>query len=226
MYGGIDMDKKRVGIITGIIIILILVIGLVVYSFVGRKEEKKQENTTVKHETAEKLYKGQDGETCTEVTIVSHNAKASETDDKVLLYLIFGQMKKDKVLGNEITKDDYMKSAEKILKNEDIPEAFEDYVYEGYAYELNGNQLTRKKVKCDSKKYVSKLYGYSNNEETLTLNVKAGYIENNQVYDLNGTALGAYSADTLNEMLDKGTLQVYTYQTQGGKYQLESVSVK
>ena len=42
-------------------------------------------------------------------------------------------MKKDKILENEITKDDYIKSAEKILKNEDIPEAFEDYVYEGYA---------------------------------------------------------------------------------------------
>ena len=69
-------------------------------------------------------------------------------------------MKKDKILENEITKDDYIKSAEKILKNEDIPEAFEDYVYEGYAYELNRDQLTRKKVKCDSKKYVYKLYDY------------------------------------------------------------------
>ena len=220
------MDKKRVGIIAGIIIILILVIGLVIYSFVINKTEEKTESTTVKHETAEKLYKEQDGETCTEVNIVSHNAKVSETDDKVLLYLIFGQMKKDKVLGNEITKDDYMKSAEKILKNEDIPEAFEDYVYEGYAYELNGDQLTRKKVKCDSKKYVSKLYGYSNNEETLTLNVKAGYIENEMLYDLNGKEIGTYQEDELNEMLDQGTLQVYTYQAQDGDYQLESVGMK
>ena len=220
------MDKKRVGIIAGIIIILILVIGLVIYSFVINKTEEKTESTTVKHETVEKLYKEQDGETCTEVNIVSHNTKASETDDKVLLYLIFGQMKKDKVLGNEITKDDYIKSAEKILKNEDIPEAFEDYVYEGYAYELDGDQLTRKKVECDSKKYVSKLYGYSNNEETLTLNVKAGYIENETLYDLNGKEIGTYQEDELNEMLDQGTLQVYTYQAQDGDYQLESVSVK
>lgn len=220
------MDKKRVGIIAGIIIILILVIGLVIYSFVINKTEEKTESTTVKHETVEKLYKEQDGETCTEVNIVSHNTKVSETDDKVLLYLIFGQMKKDKVLGNEITKDDYIKSAEKILKNEDIPESFEDYVYEGYAYELDGDQLTRKKVECDSKKYVSKLYGYSNNEETLTLNVKAGYIENEMLYDLNGKEIGTYQEDELNEMLDQGTLQVYTYQAQDGDYQLESVSVK
>lgn len=220
------MDKKRVGIIAGIIIILILVIGFVIYSFVIDKTEEKTESTTVKHETVEKLYKEQDGETCTEVNIVSHNTKVSETDDKVLLYLIFGQMKKDKVLGNEITKDDYIKSAEKILKNEDIPESFEDYVYEGYAYELDGDQLTRKKVECDSKKYVSKLYGYSNNEETLTLNVKAGYIENEMLYDLNGKEIGTYQEDELNEMLDQGTLQVYTYQAQDGDYQLESVSVK
>ena len=221
------MNKKRVGIIIiGIIVILLLVVGFVIYSFVINKTEEKTESTTVKHETAEKLYKGQDGETCTEVNIVSHNAKVSETDDKVLLYLIFGQMKKDKILENEITKDDYIKSAEKILKNEDIPEAFEDYVYEGYAYELNGNQLTRKKVKCDSKKYVSKLYGYSNNEETLTLNVKAGYIENETLYDLNGKEIGTYQEDELNEMLDQGTLQVYTYQAQDGDYQLESVGMK
>lgn len=220
------MNKKRVGIIIGIIVILLFVVGLVIYSFVINKTEEKTESITVKHETAEKLYKEQDGETCTEVNIVSHNAKVSETDDKVLLYLIFGQMKKDKILENEITKDDYMKSAEKILKNEDIPEAFEDYVYEGYAYELNGDQLTRKKVKCDSKKYVSKLYGYSNNEETLTLNVKAGYIENETLYDLNGKEIGTYQEDELNEMLDQGTLQVYTYQAQDGDYQLESVGMK
>ena len=220
------MNKKRVGIIIGIIVILLFVVGFVIYSFVINKTEEKTESITVKHETAEKLYKEQDGETCTEVNIVSHNAKVSETDDKVLLYLIFGQMKKDKILGNEITKDDYIKSAEKILKNEDIPEAFEDYVYEGYAYELNGDQLTRKKVKCDSKKYVSKLYGYSNNEETLTLNVKAGYIENETLYDLNGKEIGTYQEDELNEMLDQGTLQVYTYQAQDGDYQLESVGMK
>lgn len=220
------MNKKRVGIIIGIIVILLFVVGFVIYSFVINKTEEKTESITVKHETAEKLYKEQDGETCTEVNIVSHNAKVSETDDKVLLYLIFGQMKKDKVLGKEMTKDDYMESAEKILKNEDIPEAFDHYVYEGYAYELNGDQLTRKKVKCDSKKYVSKLYGYSNNEETLTLNVKAGYIENETLYDLNGKEIGTYQEDELNEMLDQGTLQVYTYQAQDGDYQLESVGMK
>ena len=220
------MNKKRVGIIIGIIVILLFVVGFVIYSFVINKTEEKTESITVKHETAEKLYKGQDGETCTEVNIVSHNAKVSETDDKVLLYLIFGQMKKDKILENEITKDDYIKSAEKILKNEDIPEAFDHYVYEGYAYELSGEKLTREKTECDSKKYVSKLYGYSNNEETLTLNVKAGYIENETLYDLNGKEIGTYQEDELNEMLDQGTLQVYTYQVQDGDYQLESVGMK
>ena len=220
------MNKKRVGIIIGIIVILLFVVGFVIYSFVINKTEEKTKSQTVKHDTAEKLYKEQDGETCTEVNIVSHNVKVSETDDKVLLYLIFGQMKKDKVLGKEMTKDDYMESAEKILKNEDIPEAFDHYVYEGYAYELNGEKLTREKTECDSKKYVSKLYGYSNNEETLTLNVKAGYIENEMLYDLNGKEIGTYQEDELNEMLDQGTLQVYTYQAQDGDYQLESVSVK
>ena len=149
------MNKKRVGLIIGIVVILVLVVGLFVYSFAINKEEKKTENQTVKHDTAEKLYKEQDGNTCTEVNIVSHNAKVSETDDKVLLYLIFGQMKKDKVLENEIAKEDYVNSAEKILKNEDIPEAFDHYVYEGYTYQLKGEKLTREKAECDSKNALS-----------------------------------------------------------------------
>ena len=218
------MNKKR-SIVIAIVIVLILVLG-VVFTYFFLQHDEKTKSTTVKHDTIEKLYKEQDGETCTEVNIVSHNAKVSETDDKVLLYLIFGQMKKDKVLGKEMTKDDYMKSAENILKNEDIPEAFDHYVYEGYAYQLSGDKLTREKVECDSKKYVSKLYGYSNNEETLTLNVKAGYIENEKVYDLNGKEIGNYNEEELNEMLDQGTLQIYTYKTQNGEYQLKSVGMK
>ena len=46
------------------------------------------------------------------------------------------------------------------------------------------------------------------------------------LYDLNGKEIGTYQEDELNEMLDQGTLQVYTYQSQNGNYQLESVSVK
>lgn len=72
---------------------------------------------------------------------------------------------------------------------------------------------------CDSRKYVSKLYGYTYDEENnLEMQVKEGYVENNKVYDLDGKELGDYSEDTLNTTLDNGTLKTYNYTKSGDDY--------
>ena len=73
-----------------------------------------------------------------------------------------------------------------------------------------------------TKKYVSKLYGYSYDEnENIVMQVKEGYIENNKVYDLDGNELGEYTEDTLNTTLDNGTLKTYNYTKENNDYKLE-----
>ena len=73
-----------------------------------------------------------------------------------------------------------------------------------------------------SKKYVSKLYGYTyDDNENIVMQVKEGYIENNKVYDLDGKELGDYTEETLNKLLDNGTLKTYNYTKENGDYTLE-----
>ena len=73
-----------------------------------------------------------------------------------------------------------------------------------------------------SRKYVSKLYGYTyDDNENIVMQVKEGYIENNKVYDLDGTELGDYTEDTLNKLLDNGTLKIYNYTKENDDYTLE-----
>lgn len=73
------------------------------------------------------------------------------------------------------------------------------------------NMETTKCLKnCDTKKYVSKLYGYTYDEsENIQIDVKEGYIENNKVYDLDGNLLGDYKENSLYKILEKGTLKSY-----------------
>jgi len=82
-----------------------------------------------------------------------------------------------------------------------------------------------KKVKNDkvvgNKKYVSKLYGYSSDmDENIYMNVKEGYILNNQVYDLDNNVIGVYSEDTINDILDSATMKVYEFNKKSGEYVL------
>ena len=76
---------------------------------------------------------------------------------------------------------------------------------------------------CDERKYVSKLYGYSyDSKGNVQMDVMEGYTENNKVYDLDGKEIGDYSKDTLNDVLDKGTLKTYNYERDGDNYNLQN----
>ena len=89
-----------------------------------------------------------------------------------------------------------------------------DELYE----QLDGPECTEN---CDTREYVSKLYGYTYDEKNnLEIQVKEEYVENNKVYDLDGKELGDYSEDTLNNTLDSGTLKTYNYTKDGDDYVL------
>ena len=78
---------------------------------------------------------------------------------------------------------------------------------------------------CSIKNYVTKLYGYSGTDK-LELDVMAGYVENGKVYDLNDNEIGTYNENELNNILDKGTMQVYNYEKVNNNYKLVSVGIK
>ena len=59
-------------------------------------------------------------------------------------------MKKDKVLADTISMNDYKISARKIMDEENIPTNI-DYTFEGYKYTLDGDDIVRSKAKCEKK---------------------------------------------------------------------------
>ena len=74
---------------------------------------------------------------------------------------------------------------------------------------------------CEEREYVSKLYGYSyDSDGNIQMDVMEGYTENNKVYNLEGKEIGEYSKDTLNNVLDKGTLKTYHYERGSDNYKL------
>ena len=176
-------EKKKVKIMVGIIILIIVII--VIFINMGNKEDISEQ---VEHTVVESLYEDNMENKATEVIKITKNDSVENVSDKVLLYLIFGQLKKDKKLNSDISIEDYKEAALKIMDEEYIPEEFE-YVYEGYKYTLK-KDITRKKANVD-KNYVTKIFGYSGNEN-LEVDVMAGYVKDNKVYDLNDKEIGIY----------------------------------
>ena len=207
---------KRV--IIGIVILIIIAL-IIIFMTKGNKEVS---NEPVKHTVVEKLYEDNMEKTSTEVIKITKSDDIENVDDKILLYLIFGQLKKDKKINSNISKEDYKEAALKIMDEEYIPQEFE-YIYEGYKYTLKEN-ITRKKAKTD-KNYVTKIFGYSGNEN-LEVDIMAGYIKDNKVYDLNDKEIGIYSEENINTILDKGTMQIYNYEKINDDYKLVSVEAK
>lgn len=217
---GLRKKKKMVVRVVLCIVVILIVIALI---FVFTRKKDEEDMKVVEHTVVEGLYADSSANNGTEVVKITGDADVDSVDDKVILYLIFGMMKKDKVLANNISIDDYKKEALKVVAEDDIPLEF-DYIFEGYKYTLSGDKITRSKASLDEN-YVTKLYGYSGSNE-LTVYVMAGYVKNDKVYDLNNQEIGTYSEDELNRILDKGTMQVYRYEKDKDNYKLVSVGVK
>ena len=214
-----EKKKINVKIILSLIALLLVVIAL----FIAFSQRAEEESGLVNHNVVEGLYEDHADENCTEVINITENSDVSNADDKVLLHLIFGQMKKDEILADTISVDDYRDSALKIMDEENIPSNI-DYTFEGYKYTLDGDNIMRSKTSCEEN-YVSKLYGYSGVND-LEVDVMAGYVKNGKVYDLNDKEIGTYDEEELNDILDNGTMQVYNYEKVNDNYKLVNVGVK
>ena len=203
-------SKKRIILFVGILIIIIIVIVLII---VFNNQDKEEKIEIVNYKDAEKLYQTSDNK-CTDIT---------DENDSLLLYLISSNMDKDNKLSDNISYDEYENTAKTILKTDDIPQTINNYLYDGYSYTLNNDEIIRTKTECEEK-YVSKIYGYSNNNDTLSLYISSGYVKDGKVYNLSGDEIGDYDKDTINKILDDGTIKIYNYQNKNGNYILDNIS--
>ena len=197
-------NKKRILLLVGILIILII-IGVLIIEFNNQDKEEKIE--IVNYKEAEKLYQTSDNK-CTDIT---------DENNSLILYLIFSELDKESKLSDSIPYDEYENIAKTILKTDDIPSKINNYLYDGYSYTLEENKITRTKTECEER-YVSKIYGYSNDNNTLSLYISSGYIKNGKVYNLEDIEIGDYDKNKINKILDRGTIKIYNYKNENGKY--------
>ena len=202
-------NKKKLIIFIGILIIIIIVVLIIVLNNQNKEEKIK----IVNYKEAEKLYQESNNK-CTDI---------QDENDSLLLYLIFSKLDKESKLSDSIPYDDYENIAKTILKTDDIPKNINNYLYDGYSYTLEENKITREKTEC-TEKYVSKIYGYSNNNDILSLYISSGYIKDGKVYNLEDIEIGDYDKNKINKILDSGTIKIYNYKNENGSYILNSIS--
>ena len=200
-------NKKKLILFVGILIIIIVIVLIIVFN---NKEEKIK---IVNYKEAEKLYQESNNK-CTDI---------QDENDSLLLYLIFSKLDKESKLSDSIPYDEYENIAKTILKTDDIPSKINNYLYDGYSYTLEENKITREKTEC-TEKYVSKIYGYSNNNDILSLYISSGYIKDGKVYNLEDIEIGDYDKNKINKILDSGTIKIYNYKNENGSYILNSIS--
>ena len=202
--------KKKLILFIGILIIIIIIVVLIIIVLNNKDKEKIE---IVNYKDAEKLYQESNNK-CTDTT---------DEKDSLILYLIFSKLDKDNKLSDNISYDEYENTAKTILKTNDIPKSINNYLYDGYSYTLEDNKITREKTKCEEK-YVSKIYGYSNDNNTLSLYISSGYVKDGKVYNLEGIEIGDYDKNKINKILDSGTIKIYNYKNENGKYILDSIN--
>lgn len=206
------MKKKQI-IVLGIVLVIMVIV--IVVAFFLRPKDVAIKKVSVKHDTVDALYENIKADECTDISSVE-NATS---------YLVFSQMKNDKILSDNISLADYNSTVDKVLSASDGLN-IDGYSYDGYKYTLTDSGIVREKSECSEYKYVSKLYGYSYNNNSLEVDVSFGYVKDDKVYNLSNEEIGAYSDDEISKVLDKGTIRVYVYEKSDGNYYLKEVTNK
>ena len=201
-------NKKKIILLISLLVIIVISLLIIVFN----NKEDKEKIKIVNYKEAEKLYQESNNK-CTDI---------QDENDSLLLYLIFSKLDKESKLSDSIPYDEYENIAKTILKTDDIPSKINNYLYDGYSYTLEENKITRTKTECEEK-YVSKIYGYSNDNNTLSLYISSGYVKDGKVYNLEGIEIGGYDKNKINKILDSGTIKIYNYKNENGKYILQNI---
>lgn len=208
------INKRLIVIIVAILIIIALAVVIIM-----NMNNKNDEDVSVGKDEVQDIYDGMDAPQCTDIGLLE-----GTVGDKATLYLIFSRLDSDGKL-DSLTAEDYETASENILGDREAITSFTDYVYNGKAYTLNNGQISSKDADCGTREYVSKLFGYTyDNERNLDIQVNFGYVEDDKLYDLDGTYLGDYNEDDLKSLLDSGTMKTYKYDYQNNKYTFSEVT--
>lgn len=121
-----------------------------------------------------------------------------------------------------IEKDNMSEKVERIY-NELAGKCDGTFIWDRKEEEIVINKIIEKEA-CQKENYYSKLIGYTyDKEENLILHVTVLQRKKDKLYKLNEELVGEYTSETLNELLDNGSVYEYIYKKNSSKYNLWKV---
>lgn len=209
-------DKKKLILVVVVAILALIILAVLVHSIFFKPEKK----VIVKHNTVDDLYKAVKNTSCTYVG----NVTEEKLSENTILYVVFSKLNNEDELDDEISLKDFKKAAKTVIKDgKTIPLEFSNYEYDGYSYSSDGKKITRTKGTCGDKEYISKLFGYTHNNNELIVNIKVAYKKDGKLYNLNDEEIADYDKENENILMDSASSQIYTYTMEGNNYFLKSI---
>ena len=227
-----ELNKKNKIIFISIMILIIIFVII----FLFRKKEDKfvlNQIYSVYPDEVKELYSNMVSVSCYGdwyLNIPVDNGKKidiSKIDNNVLIDYVFSYMDKNNLLNDEIKLSKF-EDVSKLLfyKDVDLVDLLDNYIYGDYVYNNDGRKIIRTYKECVSNEnYVTHLYGYSFNEQVLSVDVNIGYLKNGILYDINDKKLGEYDGNPKN-IGDKFLVSPYyrfNYVNVNGVYELDTV---
>lgn len=226
---------KRNLIATVIVIIILIILLIVVFKDNDDYEKKFSLNAIydVYPEEVRKLYSNIVGANCfgdlkLDIELGVGKVKVEDIKDNNKLDYLFSYIDKNSKLEDEMSKGIF-EDAAKLLYSKDINiiSMIKDYQHLGYVYNVSGDNIVREEKECSDvqKQYVSHLYGYSYNENLLSVDVNIGYSSDGVLYDMADNKLGEYDGkiEKLSELFGSNSYYRFNYIKDNGKYKLDSV---
>lgn len=230
-----DFFKEKKNVIT-LVVVIVLILVVVLVAVLTTREEKVRFTLNsiydVYPEEVRELYTNMVSVSCIgdlyldlEVDKEATNVENMEATN--LLDYLFSYLDKEEKLKNNMDAK-VVSDASYLLFYGDLnlTSKVVNYPYGEYVYTLKDGVITREKKECISNvQYVSQLYGYSYNENLLSVDVNMGYLKDGYLYDFEDKSLGAYDGkvEKLAELYAGNSFYRYNFVKDGSDYKLTSV---
>ena len=226
-----------------IIIIVIATVSIILISLIWHRLIILTDNSQYKNNSEDeiitlkirKIYDNIENVSCSgawyieEITDEKNNITINELKNNELLDYIFSYLDKNNELSDNMNIKTILNVAKKLYA-EDVTKIIniENYQYNDFIYNKVGKKIKRKASSCISPiKYVSQLYGYTQNEDILEIDINYGYTEDDKLYDLSGKLLGEYDDDDkiTSNLLKSNYYYRYNYKLIKNEYKLSSIEL-
>lgn len=227
--------KKIIILVLAIILLLITIVIVVNKNnrFNGNVSYDKIEQ--VKLEDIENLYKNVSDVSCVgglyfDLKVGYDTISITKLNNEAILNYMFSYLDKNGLLSDEMSKSFINDTAKDLFydKKSSLFNDIKNFQYGDYVYNVDGNIVKRNKQQCVSNfTYVSRLFGHTNSDEEISMDVDMGKLVDGVLYDMAGNKLGNYSNDSIKlmELFANAPYYRYNYVKINGIYKLKSVGL-